>query len=37
MLVIALAGIAVSWLMTERTITADAAQLRHDAAEGLMG
>jgi MFS family permease len=37
MLVIALAGIAVSWLMTERTTTADASELRHAAAEGLMG
>jgi MFS family permease len=37
MLVIAIAGIAVSWLMTERTTTENASQLRHDAAEGLMG
>ena len=36
MLVIALAGIAVSWLMTERATTADVAELRREAAEGLM-
>jgi MFS family permease len=37
MLVIALAGIAVSWLMTARATTSDSSELRHAAAEGMMG
>jgi MFS family permease len=37
MLVIALLGIVVSWMMTARTTSESASQLRHDAAEGMMG
>ncbi len=37
MLAIALVQLAISALMTHRTTTANAAQLRHDAAEGMIG